>query len=245
MSGWSLASWPRLAARVRRGVALEPAGVVAASPLPVTAPVRSTPPQALSSRITTTITRKPTPPPALVPPGIGMRIPPPPRPPPPPPTAAAVAHAAGVQPSLGVEPHRRLLAQGSGGSGGAGAGRPRLTSLMISAQQLEVRAGARLLMHDVSFRVGPGRQGGAGRAQRCRQDHPHPDPRRRGPARVGSGDRDRLGRLPPAGPADRRPRRTRARADPVRARPGRRRTPAPGGRGGDGQRRRRPSASGR
>ncbi|HET8666199.1 MAG TPA: ATP-binding cassette domain-containing protein, partial [Nocardioides sp.] len=27
---------------------------------------------------------------------------------------------------------------------------------MISAQQLEVRAGARLLMHDVSFRVGPG-----------------------------------------------------------------------------------------
>ena len=27
---------------------------------------------------------------------------------------------------------------------------------MISAQRLEVRAGARLLMHDVSFRVGPG-----------------------------------------------------------------------------------------
>ena len=27
---------------------------------------------------------------------------------------------------------------------------------MISAQKLEVRAGARLLMHDVSFRVGPG-----------------------------------------------------------------------------------------
>jgi ATPase subunit of ABC transporter with duplicated ATPase domains len=34
--------------------------------------------------------------------------------------------------------------------------RPRLTTLMISAQQLEVRAGARLLMEDVSFRVGPG-----------------------------------------------------------------------------------------
>ena len=33
---------------------------------------------------------------------------------------------------------------------------------MISAQQLEVRAGARLLMHDVSFRVGPGDKVGLG-----------------------------------------------------------------------------------
>ena len=35
-------------------------------------------------------------------------------------------------------------------------GAPRLTSLMINAQQLEVRAGARLLMDNVSFRVAPG-----------------------------------------------------------------------------------------
>ena len=47
-----------------------------------------------------------------------------------------------------------VLVEGAGAQ--PSAGRPRLASLMISAQQLEVRAGARLLMHDVSFRVGPG-----------------------------------------------------------------------------------------
>ena len=54
---------------------------------------------------------------------------------------------------------------------------------MITAHQLEVRAGARLLMEDVSFRVAAGRQGRPGRAQRRRQDHPDQDPRRRGAAR--------------------------------------------------------------
>ena len=39
---------------------------------------------------------------------------------------------------------------------GSGPVAPRLTSLMINAQQLEVRAGARLLMDNVSFRVAAG-----------------------------------------------------------------------------------------
>jgi ATPase subunit of ABC transporter with duplicated ATPase domains len=37
-----------------------------------------------------------------------------------------------------------------------GLPRPRLVTLMITAQNLEVRVGARLLMENVSFRVGPG-----------------------------------------------------------------------------------------
>ena len=39
---------------------------------------------------------------------------------------------------------------------GASTHPPRLTTLMITAHQLEVRAGARLLMENVSFRVAAG-----------------------------------------------------------------------------------------
>ena len=54
---------------------------------------------------------------------------------------------------------------------------------MITAHQLEVRAGARLLMDGVSFRVGARRPGRPGRTQRRRQDHADPDPGRRGRCR--------------------------------------------------------------
>src|SRR5690349_4311939 len=98
--------------------------------------------------MTTTMTRKPSPPPAFVAPGSGIRAPPPPSPPPPPPPSERMrlvsSLAFGLNRIVGSSSHVH------------GPGRLRLTSLMISAQQLEVRAGARLLMHDVSFRVGPG-----------------------------------------------------------------------------------------
>ena len=55
-------------------------------------------------------------------------------------------------------------------------------ALMITAHDLEVRAGARLLMEDVSFRVAAGRQGRSRRPQRRRQDDADPDPGRRGAA---------------------------------------------------------------
>ena len=84
---------------------------------------------------------------------------------------------------------------------------------------------------------GAGRQDRAGRSQRRGQDHAHQDPRRRRPPRLRVRARHGLGRLPPAGPAHRRPRGAGARADPVGARPRRRRPPPAGGRGRDGQRR--------
>ena len=59
------------------------------------------------------------PPPAFVPPGIGMRIPPPPRPPPPPLDAPTSRTRRGVEPGLRVEAHRCLLlsARSSGDHG--------------------------------------------------------------------------------------------------------------------------------
>src|SRR4051795_3019728 len=113
------------------------------------------PPNTLSSTITTTISTRPSPPPARAPPGNGMRIPPPPRPPPapPPPPPRPPRTRLVSRRALGLKPQ---MSPRFGGIQVARAGRPRLASLMISAQQLEVRAGARLLMHDVSFRIGPG-----------------------------------------------------------------------------------------
>ena len=53
---------------------------------------------------------------------------------------------------------------------------------MITAQHLEVRAGAHLLMENVTFRVAPGDKVGLVGPQRRRQDHADPDPGRRGAA---------------------------------------------------------------
>ena len=51
---------------------------------------------------------------------------------------------------------------------------------MITATGLELRAGARLLLDDATFRVAAGRPHRPGRPQRRRQDHPDQGPRRRG-----------------------------------------------------------------
>ena len=204
MSGWSLASWPGRAGLVRRGVAGEACAWSSRRWLPEIAPVRSTPPQALSSKITTTISDQPDAAAGLG--ATGQRdaaagaaqaaatqaaaTP----------AAGVVTHPAGVQPGLGVEAHRTTPPSG------LGPGRPRLTSLMISAHKLEVRAGARLLMHDVSFRVGPGDKvglvgrNGAGKTTLTRILAGD------GLPASGHGPHHRLDRLPPAGPAHRRPR---------------------------------------
>ena len=108
---------------------------------------------------------------------------------------------------------------------------------MITAHQLEVRAGARLLMEDVSFRVAAGDKvglvgrNGAGKTTLTKI--------LAGEALPAAGSVTRTGEVGylPAGPAHRRPRGARPRPDPVRARPRRRRTPAARGRGRDGLRR--------
>src|SRR5687768_5609931 len=108
-----------------------------------------------------TMRMPPIPPPALVPPGIGMRIPPPPSPPPPPDDVPTSRVREVSSRALGL---KRIVALLSGDlvrspSGGTwplqypGRAAHTLASLMITAQHLEVRAGARLLMQDVSFRV--------------------------------------------------------------------------------------------
>ena len=107
---------------------------------------------------------------------------------------------------------------------------------MITAQKLEVRAGARLLMEDVTFRIAAGDKvglvgrNGAGKTTLTRilagEGHPG---RRPGPPQ-------RRRRLPAAGPPGRRPGGDRPRPDPVGARPRRRRTPPARGRGRDGRR---------
>ena len=105
---------------------------------------------------------------------------------------------------------------------------------MISAQQLEVRAGARLLMHDVSFRVGPGDKvglvgrNGAGKTTLTRILAGEGLPASGQVTATGS-----VGYLP-QDPRTGDPDVPGARADPVRSRPGCRRTPAAGGRGRDG-----------
>ncbi len=92
------------------------------------------------------------PPPAFMPPGMGSRIAPPPERWPPPresETRLRSIRAFGL---------KRMLSVPSGGFRMHEGVPPRrtLTTLMITAQRLEVRAGARLLMEDVSFRVAAG-----------------------------------------------------------------------------------------
>src|SRR5687767_9227578 len=96
-------------------------------------------------------TTPPMPPPAAAPPGIGSReaAPPADRPPPPLPlsrTRRVSRRAFGL----------KRMASPCSPIAGSPASAPRLTTLMITAQQLEVRAGARLLMADVTFRVAAG-----------------------------------------------------------------------------------------
>ena len=90
---------------------------------------------------------------------------------------------------------------------------------MINAQQLEVRAGARLLMEDVSFRIAAGDKvglvgrNGAGKTTLTKILAGEALPA------AGKVITHGRGRLSPAGPAHRRPRGARARPDPVGARP--------------------------
>ena len=107
---------------------------------------------------------------------------------------------------------------------------------MITAHQLEVRAGARLLMEDVSFRVAAGDKvglvgrNGAGKTTLTKI--------LAGEALPAAGTvQHGRGRLPAAGPPHRRPRGAGDGPDPVRARPRQRGAPAARGRGRDGLRR--------
>src|SRR6476469_9615172 len=105
----------------------------------------------VSTMKSTTMMRPPMPPPAFIPPGIGMAPPPPPRPPPPRRPRPASRIRLVSSRALGL---KRM--QGTSGFRGWRHAAPRLASLMITAHQLEVRAGARLLMENVSFRVAAG-----------------------------------------------------------------------------------------
>ena len=98
---------------------------------------------------------------------------------------------------------------------------------MITAHQLEVRAGARLLMDGVSFRVGPGDRvglvgrNGAGKTTLTRILAGEGVPASGKVTTTGSVGY--LSQDPRTGDLER----ARPRPDPVRARPGRGRTPAP------------------
>ena len=108
---------------------------------------------------------------------------------------------------------------------------------MITATGLELRAGARLLLGDATFRIAPGDRvglvgrNGAGKTTLTRVLS--------GETQPAAGEVTRSGqrRLPAAGPAHRRPRRPRPRPDPVGPRPGRGRRADARHRGRDGQRR--------
>ena len=188
----------------------------------------------------TRITSPPMPPPT--------RRPPPPPPMGKPPSrrrpaaaAAAVLDLAPVEPGLGVVAHADCHPFGGGHcarvdwthevrhrlSPDVAPVRVRSTSSsrslpMITAHHLEVRAGARLLMDDVSFRVAAGDKvglvgrNGAGKTTLTKI--------LAGEALPASGTVTRAGerRLPAPGPAHRRPRGARAAPHPVRARPRRR-----------------------
>ena len=92
---------------------------------------------------------------------------------------------------------------------------------MITATGLELRVGSRLLLGDATFRIAPGDRvglvgrNGAGKTTLTRVLSGET------PARGRRGDPLGTGRLPAAGPADRRPRRARPRPDPFGPRPGR------------------------
>ena len=93
---------------------------------------------------------------------------------------------------------------------------------MITVHDLEVRAGARLLMEHVTFRVGPAtRSGWSVATAPARPRSPASSPVRRCRRPAGR-DAHRRGRLPAAGPAHQRPRGARAAPHPVRPRPRRR-----------------------
>ena len=91
---------------------------------------------------------------------------------------------------------------------------------MITATQVELRAGARILLEPTTMRVQPGDRiglvgrNGAGKTSTLRTFAGETAPAR-GPYRA-----DQPGRIPAAGPAHRRPQRPRPRPGPVRARVG-------------------------
>ena len=92
---------------------------------------------------------------------------------------------------------------------------------MLTVRDLVVEVGGKRIVDGVSLPGASGREGGPGRAQRGRQDHPPPGPRRRRPARGPAASSGPAHRLPVAGSAQRRrsrrhhrprPRASRARA---------------------------------
>ncbi len=91
--------------------------------------------------------------PALAPPGTGMRIPPLLAPPPPRDRPLSRTLLVSSR-ALGLK--RTSSSSSSSPIAGGSACAPRLSITMITAQHLEVRAGARLLMADVTFRVAAG-----------------------------------------------------------------------------------------
>ena len=108
------------------------------------------------------------PPPALVPPGIGIRIAAAAQPPPPPPPASPTRPL--LMSAFGLNRMRSAFRRSRGVGGQVNPLRAARASrrflgvgpvsvdlpTMITAQQLEVRAGARLLMENVSFRIAAG-----------------------------------------------------------------------------------------
>ena len=83
---------------------------------------------------------------------------------------------------------------------------PRLGDVVLEADDLDKGFDDRVLMHDLDFKLPAGRHRRRHRAQRRRQDHPVPDDRRRGEARLrraqGRPDRADLVRRPEPGGLD-------------------------------------------